>query len=104
MISPPIAKIREFLSSWKNIVALGSLPLLGAWIYSRVWMVKPAILGDEYLYSMNARKVGPWILPWLGTFRITSLTLFTKVQIFVAQIFIRAASSSTSSGSWDLFC
>ncbi|MEY4990803.1 MAG: hypothetical protein RIS08_1029 [Actinomycetota bacterium] len=29
-------------------------------MYSRVWMVNPAILGDEYLYSMNARKASPW--------------------------------------------
>ena len=29
-------------------------------------MVNPAILGDEYLYSMNARKVGPWDPPVAG--------------------------------------
>ena len=31
-------------------------------------MVNPAILGDEYLYSMNARKVGPWDPPVAGDF------------------------------------
>ncbi len=31
-------------------------------------MVKPAILGDEYLYSMNARKVSPWDPPIAGDF------------------------------------
>lgn len=39
---------------------LGTLVLIGGWVYSRVWMVNPAILGDEYLYSINARKAGPW--------------------------------------------
>jgi len=68
MLSPAIARVREFLGSWKNLLALGTLPLLGAWIFSRVWMVNPAILGDEYLYSMNARKVGPWDPPVAGDF------------------------------------
>ena len=31
-------------------------------------MVNPAILGDEYLYSMNARKVSPWDPPIAGDF------------------------------------
>lgn len=31
-------------------------------------MVKPAILGDEYLYSLNARKAGPWDPPLAGDF------------------------------------
>ena len=68
MLAPAISKVREFLSSRKNLLALGTLPLLGAWIYSRVRMVNPAILGDEYLYSMNARKVGPWDPPVAGDF------------------------------------
>jgi len=68
MLAPAISKVREFLSSWKNLLAIGTLPLLGAWIFSRVWMVNPAILGDEYLYSMNARKVGPWDPPVAGDF------------------------------------
>ena len=68
MLAPAITKVREFLGSWKNLLALGTLPLLGVWIYSRVWMVNPAILGDEYLYSMNARKVGPWDPPVAGDF------------------------------------
>jgi len=55
-----LTKAKSFLSSWKNLLALGTLLPLGGWIYSRVWMVNPAILGDEYLYSMNARKAAPW--------------------------------------------
>lgn len=31
-------------------------------------MVNPAILGDEYLYSLNARKVSPWDPPVAGDF------------------------------------
>jgi hypothetical protein len=68
MLTPAVSKVREFLGSWKNLLALGTLPVIGAWIYSRVWMVNPAILGDEYLYSMNARKVGPWDPPVAGDF------------------------------------
>jgi phosphoglycerol transferase len=49
-----------FIKDWKNQLMLGTLVILGGWIYSRVWMVNPAILGDEYLYSINARKAAPW--------------------------------------------
>jgi len=31
-------------------------------------MVNPAILGDEYLYSLNARKAAPWDAPVAGDF------------------------------------
>jgi hypothetical protein len=55
-----LTKVKSFFSSWQNVLALGTLIPLGAWIYSRVWMVNPAILGDEYLYSMNSRKAAPW--------------------------------------------
>lgn len=68
MLVPVTSHVREFLASWKNLLALGTLPILAAWIFSRVWMVNPAILGDEYIYSMNARKVGPWDPPIAGDF------------------------------------
>jgi hypothetical protein len=55
-----LTRLKSFLSSWQNLLAAGTLIPLGAWIYSRVWMVNPAILGDEYLYSMNSRKAAPW--------------------------------------------
>lgn len=55
-----VIRLTNFLKSRQNLVALGTLVPLGIWIYSRVWMVNPAILGDEYLYSMNARKAAPW--------------------------------------------
>jgi hypothetical protein len=55
-----LTKVKSFLSAWQNLLALGTLIPLGIWIFSRVWMVNPAILGDEYLYSMNSRKAAPW--------------------------------------------
>lgn len=63
-----VSNVKVFLSSWKNLTAIFTLILLGAWIYSRVWMINPAILGDEFLYSMNARKVGFWEPPIAGDF------------------------------------
>lgn len=68
MLRPEISKAHEFLGSWKYLLALGTLPILGSWIYSRVWTFNPVILGDEYLYSMNARKVEPWDAPVAGDF------------------------------------
>lgn len=63
-----LASVKKFLSDWRNLLALGSLGAIGGWIYSRVWMVNPAILGDEYLYSISARKVGPWDPAPVGDF------------------------------------
>jgi phosphoglycerol transferase len=48
------------LKDWKNLAFAGSMLAVAAWVYSRVSMVNPAILGDEYLYSINARKAAPW--------------------------------------------
>lgn len=60
MLMTSFTRFREFLSSWQNLLALGILPLLGVWIFRRISTVNPAILGDEYLYSMNARHSDPW--------------------------------------------
>jgi hypothetical protein len=60
--------LKAFLADWRNLLAIGTLGAVGAWVYSRVWMVNPAILGDEYLYSINARKVGPWDPAPVGDF------------------------------------
>lgn len=60
MFATTISRLRAFLFSWPNFVALALLPVLGFWIYSRVAAVNPAILGDEYLYSMNARHSDLW--------------------------------------------
>ena len=48
------------VKDWKNLTFAGSMLAVAAWVYSRVAMVNPAILGDEYLYSINARKASPW--------------------------------------------
>jgi Dolichyl-phosphate-mannose-protein mannosyltransferase len=55
-----LLEIKSFFSSKLNLLAFATLVPIGIWIYSRIWMVNPAILGDEYLYSMNARKAAPW--------------------------------------------
>ena len=56
------------VKDWKNLAFAGSMLAVAAWVYSRVAMVNPAILGDEYLYSINARKVGPWDPSPVGDF------------------------------------
>ncbi len=48
------------VKDWKNLAFGGAMLAVAAWVYSRVSMVNPAILGDEYLYSINARKAAPW--------------------------------------------
>lgn len=39
---------------------LGVLFVVGIWTWFRVAGINPAILGDEYLYSINSRKASPW--------------------------------------------
>jgi phosphoglycerol transferase len=48
------------VKDWRNLAFAGSMLAVAAWVYLRVAMVNPAILGDEYLYSINARKAAPW--------------------------------------------
>lgn len=91
MLSPAFSKVREFLGSWQNLIALGSLLALGVWLYNRVWMVNPAILGDEYLYSMNARKVGPWDPPVAGDFSNYLFNLVYQSTNFCGDAFYSCA-------------
>jgi phosphoglycerol transferase len=55
-----LKNLRAALKDWKNLTFAGSMLVVAAWVYSRVAIVNPAILGDEYLYSINARKAAPW--------------------------------------------
>lgn len=56
------------VKDWKNLAFAGSMLAVAAWVYSRVAMVNPAILGDEYLYSINSRKAAPWDPSPVGDF------------------------------------
>lgn len=58
---------KNFLN-WQKSLAIGLLVPIAVWIYSRVGNVNPAILGDEYLYSINARKAFPWDPSPVGDF------------------------------------
>lgn len=48
------------LSAGKLAVVLVSLLSIGVWVFYRVSPISPAILGDEYLYSLNARHSNLW--------------------------------------------
>jgi phosphoglycerol transferase len=52
--------ISKFFKDWRSYTLIGSLLAVAAWVFSRVSEVNPAILGDEYLYSINARHAAPW--------------------------------------------
>jgi phosphoglycerol transferase len=52
--------ISKFIKDWKSYTLIGSLLAVAGWVFSRVSAVNPAILGDEYLYSINARHAAPW--------------------------------------------
>lgn len=50
------------------LISLGLLALAAVWSFARVINIRPVILGDEYLYSMNARKIGLWEPSEFGDF------------------------------------
>ena len=52
--------ISKFFKDWRSYALIGSLLAVAGWVFSRVSAVNPAILGDEYLYSINARHAAPW--------------------------------------------
>jgi len=52
--------ISKFFKDWRSYTLIGSLLAVAGWVFSRVSAVNPAILGDEYLYSVNARHAAPW--------------------------------------------
>jgi len=63
-------KFKSFLlsPSIQNGLILSVLALSALWAYLRVQNIFPVILGDEYLYSMNARKVDLWGESGFGDF------------------------------------
>ena len=52
--------LKTFFKDWRNFTLIAALAGVAGWIFSRVSTVNPAILGDEYLYSINARHAAPW--------------------------------------------
>ena len=52
--------LKAFFKDWRNFALIAAVVAVAGWIFSRVSMVNPAILGDEYLYSINARHAAPW--------------------------------------------
>jgi len=55
-----LQNLKAFFKDWRNFALIAALVAVAGWIFSRVSMVNPAILGDEYLYSINARHAAPW--------------------------------------------
>jgi phosphoglycerol transferase len=55
-----LQNLKAFFKDWRNLTLIAALAGVAGWIFSRVSMVNPAILGDEYLYSINARHAAPW--------------------------------------------
>lgn len=49
-----------FDGTLKISVTVGTFIALGFWLFWRVARINPAILGDEYLYSVNSRHALPW--------------------------------------------
>jgi phosphoglycerol transferase len=55
-----MSAISKFFRDWRSYASIGGILAVAGWVFSRVSAVNPAILGDEYLYSINARHAAPW--------------------------------------------
>jgi phosphoglycerol transferase len=55
-----LQNLKAFFKDWRNFTLIAALAGVAGWTFSRVSTVNPAILGDEYLYSINARHAAPW--------------------------------------------
>jgi phosphoglycerol transferase len=55
-----LQNLKAFFKDWRNFTLIAAFAGVASWIFSRVSTVNPAILGDEYLYSINARHAAPW--------------------------------------------
>jgi hypothetical protein len=51
---------KAFFKDWRKFTLISAFADGADWISSRVSVVNPAILGDEDLYSVNARHAAPW--------------------------------------------
>ena len=61
----------ENRTRWGPVDAIGIATVMVAiflWTFFRVRTINPAILGDEYLYSLNARHAAPWAASPAGDF------------------------------------
>ena len=52
--------LKIFFGDKRNFALFGALAAVAGWVFYRINQVNPAILGDEYLYSINARHAAPW--------------------------------------------
>jgi len=55
-----LKNLKAFFKDWRSFALIAALAGVAGWVFSRVNTVNPAILGDEYLYSINARHAAPW--------------------------------------------
>jgi len=85
-----LQNLKAFFKDWRNFALIAALVAVAGWIFSRVSMVNPAILGDEYLYSINARHAAPWDPSPAGDFS-NFLTWSMVRPIFAATPSIAAA-------------
>lgn len=61
----------ENRTNWGRADVIGIAIVMAAifaWTFSRVRWINPAILGDEYLYSLNSRHAEPWAASPAGDF------------------------------------
>lgn len=68
LISKSVATIKRWSRDWRAYLVPSSLILSGALLYTRIQNINPAILGDEYIYAVNARKGALWEPALAGDF------------------------------------
>lgn len=68
LISQSATAIKRWTRDWRPYLVLASLVFSGVLLFARIQNINPAILGDEYIYAVNARKWSLWDPALAGDF------------------------------------
>lgn len=84
----------ETMKSWsrgQSATAFAGIAGLSIWLFQRVSPIRPAILGDEYIYSANSRLTGFWEVPIQGDFSNYLFNFLYKPTVLCGESFYDCA-------------
>jgi hypothetical protein len=91
-----IVKTFKSLSRIQSATAFITLVGLSFWQFQQVNRIRPAILGDEYIYSANSRLTNFWEVPLQGDFSNYLFNFVYKVTLVCGEDFYSCAKGLNS--------
>lgn len=84
---PSLVGALRQLTKLQAMTAFFLIAGLGMWQFQRVVLIRPAILGDEYIYSANSRLTEFWSIPIQGDFSNYLFNLVYKSTLLCGDAF-----------------